>query len=221
MKLDLDFRLLDISLEVYALENHLQLIKTQILHLRTIENKALEEYIKKEKLELDIPEQNILRQECEYKIEVLIPRFFWGAFLVALYAVYETAITEIAKLIQTSQKQEVSMNDLKGGLLKRAKKYYKNILTFNLCDCTKTWQRIEMLAELRNAIAHVNGRIDMLKPGSQRKIKAWEQQNIGISSDSNFLLVDEIFSEETFSTIRLSIEDLVKRYKEWDTNIKK
>lgn len=218
MKLNVDFRLLDVSLEIHALEDHFELIRTQISHLSEVERSTLDEFRRKEKLTPEDPEWDFARQECDHKVEFLLPRFFWGPFLITLYAVYETAVTEIARLIQTTQRQQKSMNELRGDFLKKANKYYKNILHFELCNNNKTWERIKMLAELRNAIAHVNGRIDMLKKNSRDKIKTWEKQNIGISSYYNFLLVDENFSKETFIQVRLSLETLVERYKNWDTH---
>ena len=218
MKLNVDFRLLDVSLEIHALEDHFELIRTQISHLSEVERSMLDEFRRKEKLTPEDPEWDFARQECDHKVEFLLPRFFWGPFLITLYAVYETAVTEIARLIQTTQRQQKSMNELRGDFLKKANKYYKNILHFELCNNNKTWERIKMLAELRNAVAHVNGRIDMLKKNSRDKIKTWEKQNIGISSYYNFLLVDENFSKETFIQVRLSLENLVERYKNWDTH---
>jgi hypothetical protein len=217
MEFNFDFRLLDVSLEIDALDDHFQLISTQIEHLRKIEQSSLEEYRREKKLTPDDPEWDMSRQEFNHKVEFLLPRFFWSPFLVTLYAIYETAVTEIARLIQRSQGNNVAMNDFRGDLLERADKYYKCILEFELCSSNKTWERIKMLAELRNAIVHVNGRIDMLKEKSRNKIQSWKNQNIGISAHYNFLLIDETFAKETFAQVRLSIEDLVERYKKWDT----
>jgi len=217
MKIKVDFRLLDISLELHALEDHYELIEKQLLHLGEAEKSALDEYRRKENLTPEDPEWDLARQECEQKVEFLLPRFFWAPFIVALYAVFETGVTEIARLLQKSHAQEIGIDDLRGDFLERANKYYKNILKFTLCDDDKTWQRIKMLAELRHAIAHANGRLDMLKEKSRRKVRAWEKQKIGISSYYNYLLIDSAFAKETLTQIRFSLESLVERYKDWDT----
>ena len=99
MKLNVDFRLLDVSLEIHALEDHFELIRTQISHLSEVERSMLDEFRRKEKLTPEDPEWDFARQECDHKVEFLLPRFFWGPFLITLYAVYETAVTEIARLI--------------------------------------------------------------------------------------------------------------------------
>lgn len=220
MEIDLDFRLLDISLEIYALQDHFELIKKQIPQLIEVEKSVLKKYRQKENLNPEDPEWDIPRQEFDEKVEFLLPRFFWGPFVVSLYAVYETAITEIAKKIQTGLGCKIALNDIRGDLLERANKYYKNILNFELCNNNTTWQRIKMLSEIRNAIAHVNGRLEMLNSKTQQKIKSWEDQKIGISTYHGYLIVDERFSKETYGEIRFTLEDLVARYKEWDTEQK-
>jgi len=217
MKIKIDFRLLDVSLEIHALEDHLNLIKKQISHLIHVEQSALDEYRQKEKLKPEDPEWNMAQENYDHRVEFLLPRFFFGAFIVNMYAVFETAVTEIARLIQTAQGQEISMGDLKGDFLERANKYYKSILHFELYSDNKTWQTIKMLAELRNAITHVNGRLDMLNENSRSKIKNWGKQGVGITSYYNYLLIDENCARETFTQIRLMLDDLVERYKEWDT----
>ncbi len=220
MKIKVDFRLIDVSLELHALEDHFDLIEKQLDQLSKTEQAALTEYCKKEKFTPEDPEWDLARQECDQKVEFLLPRFFWGSFLVSLYAVYETSVIEIANLIQKTQKQGIGINDLRNDFLERAKKYYKHILNFELCSDQKTWQQIKILSILRHSIAHANGRIDMLKEGNKRKIKAWEKQNIGIDSYYNYLIVNSSFARETLEKVSVSLRDLVDRYKEWDTKNK-
>ena len=166
-----DFRLLEVESELYALEDHLNLIEGQMEKFQRKERLRLDTYIRTEKLSSEDPEWHMAIQEYDERIEFLLPRFFRGPFLVALYAVYESAVTEVAQLMQQSLSQGISLKDLKGDFLERVKKYYKHILNFNLCTEDKEWQGINILTELRNAFAHVNGRMEMLKEKSRRKIK--------------------------------------------------
>ncbi|MBU4209361.1 MAG: hypothetical protein KKD12_06795 [Proteobacteria bacterium] len=220
MKINVDFRLLDVSLELHALEDHYELIEKQISNLSHAEKASLDEYRKKENLRPEDPEWDFARQEYDQKVKFLLPRFFWGPFIVSLYAVFETSVIEIARLIQKSQKQGIAINDLRGDFLERAKKYYKNVLKFELCSDINTWQRIIILSEVRHAIAHANGRLDMLNENIKKRIKALEKQKLGISSYYNYILLDSYFSKETFSKVRSLLGSLVERYKEWDTKQK-
>jgi hypothetical protein len=138
--------------------------------------------------------------------------------LVSLYAIYESAVTEIASLIQKQKSITISINDLRNDFLDRAKKYFKNILYFELCPVKIVWQRIAMLSVLRNAIAHANGRIEMLKPEIKRKIISWEKQKVGISLIDGFVIIEESFLRNTLELVSASLNDLIERYKKWDDN---
>ena len=216
--MNIDFRLLDVSLELHALEDHYELIEKQISILRHAEKKTVDEYREKENLTPENPEWDKAREECDHKVEFLLPRFFWGSFIVSLYAVFETSVIEIARLIQKSQNQGITINDLRGDFLERAKKYYAHVLNFELCGDNNTWERVKVLAELRNAIAHSNGRLDMLNEKRKKRIHGLEKQNLGISAYYNYILLDSVFAKETFLKVRSLLESLIVLYKEWDTN---
>lgn len=211
-----DFRLLEVSGELYALEDHLRLIEGEIERIEKDERLRVDAYIKKEGLCPDDPEWHAALQEYDHHIDFLLPRFFRGPFLVALYAVYESAVTEIARLIQEKKGQKITINDLKGDFLERAKKYYKHILEFDLYSEQKAWHRVKMLSELRNAFAHVNGRLEMLNKKSRETIQKWERQNLGISSYDGYVICEARTVEDIFDTVRASLDDLVARYKHWD-----
>ena len=220
MKIDFDFRLIDVSLELFALEDHLELIEKQMESLQKSERDILDTLIRKEKLSPEDFEWHEAIHNYDLRFDFLLPRAFRGSFLVALYAVYESSVTEIARLIQTSKGQSIALGDLRGDFLDRSKKYFKNILQFDLCNDNKVWQRIRMLAEIRNAIAHVNGRLEMLNTGSRGKIRNWEKQGVGIENYNGYLVVNAGFTKEIFDLVRSSLEELVERYKDWDSKRK-
>ena len=222
MKIDFDpklydFRLLDVSSEVYALEDHLDLVEKQIEYMRKTEDDKLKAYIKKEKLAPDDPEWHEANQNFDQRFDFLLPRVFRGPFIVALYAVYETSVTKIARLIQESMGQSIALGDLRGNFLDRSKKYFKHILKFDLCNDQKAWDRIKMLSVLRHAFAHANGRVEMLKYESRKKIKNIEKKGIGIEDFNGYLVLNAEFTKETFRIVRSPLDELVERYKYWDS----
>lgn len=219
VKINVDFRLLDVSLELSALKDYLETLEKQIEHIKKSEQEVLDATIKKMNITPDDPNWHFEYQTYDHRMEFLLPRFFRGPFFVSLYAVYESAVTEIARLIQKAQGQAISIDDIKGeDFLDRAKKYYKHILHFELCSDNSAWQQIKMLSEIRNAIAHTNGRIEMLRGKSKERILDWEKRNIGIESQWGFIIIDAEFLQKTFSCVQTSLEDLVERYKQWDNS---
>jgi len=214
----LDPRLLDIDLELFALDYHLNLIEEQIRNKAAFESVLSEKKIKKRGLTPNDLEWHEEQRELDYIIDFLLPRFFRAPFIISLYAVYESGVTEVAALIQKNKELSFSINDLRGDFLERAKKYFSDVIKFQLCSDNKSWQRISMLSELRNAIAHANGRIEMLNKGTKQKIKNWEKERVGISSITGYIVFEERFLRDTFSLVSASLNDLVERYKKWDDN---
>ncbi len=211
----IDFRLLDASIELDALEEHLQLIENQMELIQKTARREFDTYIQQKHLNQHDPEWHSAWQNYNYRIDSL-PRFFRGPFLVALYAVYESIVTEIARLIQVKQSQQININDLRGDFLKRAKRYYKHTLKFDLYSDEKVWQQVRMLSILRNVFAHANGRLDMLNERSRTIIQNRAQQNLGISTYDGYVICEANIVADIFSAVRDSLEDLIERYKHWD-----
>ena len=211
-----DFRLLEVTGELYALDEHLKLIENQMKHIKKKERLKLVSYIRSEGISPDTADWALANDEFNYLIETLLPRFFRGSFLVAFYAVYESGVIEIARLIQRKQSQSISMDDLKGDFLNRAKKYFKHVLNFDLYVKDNEWEKVNILSELRNAFAHANGRMEMLKQKSRENITNWERQKKGIITDSGFIVCDAKIVSDIYQVVGSSLEDLVDRYKKWD-----
>jgi hypothetical protein len=221
VKINVDFRLLDVSLELHALEEFLATMEKQIDHIAASEKLSLEAAIRNQNITPDDAEWQFEHQDYDHRVEFLLPRFFRGPFLVSLYAVYEASVTEIARLLQKGQGRAISIDDLRGAdFLNRAMKYYRHILNFELCTDNSAWQQIQMLSEIRNAIAHTNGRIEILQESAKKRILDWEKKRIGIDTNWGYIVVDRAFVERTFSKVQSSLNDLVQRYKQWDTDYK-
>lgn len=215
-----DFQTVEIELELSALNYHLDLLEKQINKLVQREQLSLRTKIAELKITPDDPEWQYEHQEFDYIVEFLLPRIFRAPFIVSLYAVYESAVTEIAALIQKQKGIAIFINDLRGDFLDRAKKYFKDVIGFQLYFDKLAWDRITILSVLRNAIAHANGRIEMLNKGTKQKITNWEKQKVGISSMSGFVVIEESFLRETLRLVSASLNDLVERYKQWDDHQK-
>ena len=91
-----------------------------------------------------------------------LPRVLYYPFLVSLYGVYESVVTEIVSFIQEGNEQKNSFADMKGkDFLDRANKYFRITLKYELSQNNQTRERIRILTELRHAIAHANGHLTL------------------------------------------------------------
>ena len=212
MQIKIDLRLLGVSMELSTLETHIELIEEQI----TRGGEAAERQFRDKRRELNCDDEtdwDLLRQERDYQVDFVLPRVLRIPFLVTLFTVYEAAVTEIASLVQEKKGIRISIDDLKGGLLNRAQKYYGSVLEFQLSQGTQHWQRISLLFDLRNSIAHTNGRLDLVKSQRKRKIL----RNPGVSEYLGCIVVNADFLQESFMLVKEELEGLVDRYKQWDT----
>ena len=212
MSINLDFRLLEVSMELIALEKHLELIESQIEQQQKEAQSVMEAKIFELGLDSET-EWDLPRQEFCYYVDSVLPRVLRNPFLVSLFAVYESAVTEIAKLIQAREGTKTSICDLNGRVLKRYKKYYENVLQFQLSLGNDSWQRLILLSDLRNVIAHTNGRLDLVDKRARKEIL----MTAGVKDELGYLVVEGDFLKETFALVKEDLEGLIRRYKEWDT----
>ena len=144
--------------------------------------------------------------------EISLPRFFYGPMITTLYAICESAIIEIANYLKKEKKCPLAMKDIRGGnFLDQVQKYYKHVLQFDLINDGDVWRRFKALLILRHAIAHANGRLDMIEEKRKRQIRELVKIHDGISTSNGFLIVSEDFIVDTYSTMRRAFDDLIKR----------
>ena len=187
-KITLDFRLLGVSMELVVLERHLDIIEKQIEQGRKTADDEVR--IQSQRLDPDNPddaaEYNLLIQERDFEVDFIHPRVLPGPFLVTLLAVYESAVTEIARRIHKSKGERISLEDIRAtDFLSQSKKYYDGVLQFELSTSNKRRQRIRLLSKLRNVIAHANGRIETIGIEKAEKLLGWP----GISRELDCIIV--------------------------------
>ena len=204
-----DFRLIEIEVELGILEEQLEHIEEQI---KLGQTRAEEEFAPNTPSE-DESDWDMRRQQYDYAIEVILPRIWQSPFLVSMFSVYETAVTEVAGLIKEKQGRQIGLDDRRRDFLGRSKKFYKEVLQFKLSTNNERWKRLRVLYDLRNIVAHMNGRLEMVGQERRKKILKYE----GIKDSYDYLVVSGSFLRETFALVKDDVEDLVARYREWDT----
>ena len=212
--MDVDLRLIEIEMELRTLKTDIKIIEDQIRQGE--EDAKCQLHDKWRKLKrlncADPAEWDILHQERDLQVDFVLPRVLRIPFIVTLFTVYEAAVTEIAGLAQKETGLQISIDDLKGGLLDRAKKYYCSVLELQLSKGTQHWQRIKLLFDLRNSIVHTNGRLDLVN--SKRKEKILKDD--GVRECWGCIVVDANFLRESFAIVKEELEELMDRYKQWD-----
>lgn len=216
----IDFRLLDVELELSDLNYYVDFLEKQIRERQADYRSELQKIIKEERLTPDDSDWQIV-DVYEHMADFWIPWVFRAPFIISLYAVYESSVTKIANLIQKQRGIKIPINEERKTFnLDRAKECFDDILNFSLYSDKTAWERIRTLSTLRHAFAHANGRIEMLTDNIKDKISIFERQKIGISSENGFIVLEEGFLRDTLSMVSHSLNDLVERYKQWDNHQK-
>ena len=221
-RMTVDFRLVETLFELSALEKHLKLVEEQLKHSAQLDKQGLEEILEKYGLTPDDVDWHWETDEYSRNVGFVYPMVLRNSFLVSLYSTTESATTEIARLIQKKKAQKVALDNIRrGGFLDRAKKYYKQIPDFNLCENNQTWERLRILAGLRNAIVHANGRLEMANKKNRNQINKWIKLDMGIECRHGYILVSEQFVQDTSDEVQTYSKDLVQSYKDWDDKFKR
>lgn len=206
-----DFRFVEIEYQLWALGAYLGLLEKELPNLGEQARLEVLERLREQKVKPDDPEVDIAFQELYELVDHVLPRSFRNSLLVAMWAIYESAINEVAVHLQKEMHSSLGLQDIRGkDPLVRARKYFDHVLKFPLCTDDRAWTRLEMLIVLRNAIAHANGQMSAISVDVRKKIEGWARQNIGICADEN-LALSRGFLQETYSVVNESLRDLVKR----------
>jgi len=135
--------------------------------------------------------------------------------LVELWAVFESGIVEIAKYLQKEEGYSIGIEDLRASNdFERAQIYYDRVLRFPLIISDDVKARLNVLLLVRNAVAHSNGRIEVIKKNRLSMIQDWEKKHGGISTDGDYLNLTAAFVETMAQTVKTSLDDLIARVKE-------
>lgn len=214
-ELTIDFRLVEIELEITTLKEHVTLIEEHISHATKEAKKKRDDGLQSLTSDSDYEyEADMLNFEYSYLTESFLPRVYRSPFIVVLFAVYETTVKEIAELIRSAQGQTVGLK-IRGGsgdLLTEANTYYRDVLGMELSRNEENLKRLEVLKDVRNVIAHNNGRSEMASE-KQRNVLLKE----GLDHGYGWVLVPKSFLADMHNVVSEELEGLVAMYKAWDS----
>lgn len=213
-KINIDLRFVEVLYELDATAKYISSFEAQLPSLVKQEEENAFDRIREEHLNMDDGEADLIRQELYDLTENVLPRFFRNAILVTVWSIFESAIIDIAKELQSERRKVLNIDDLKGDFLERTKKYFHHILDVPLNVGDKEWQRINMLRVLRNAIAHCNGRVETItKDKDLKDIQNWEKNRIGLSVAAGNLMFSKDFIEETYDCVNSFLTNLIAEVK--------
>lgn len=220
MEVVVDFRLIEISLELDSLKEFLSSIDEQETFLSKVRWNELLEEIKLKSLEGNDDEWNIASQKYHYLTEHVYPKALRGSYIVSLWATFESSLTEIAKFIQTRKRIELKLSDIRGNnILDQSKKYFAHILNFDLMISDESWQKIEEIYLIRNCFAHTNGRIDALKQNDRERLFKVKRVTSDICQMYGYVFLEKVFLHNSFNLVDTELRRIIEQVREWDDKV--
>jgi len=205
-----DLRFVEIFHELYALEDYINSIESQLPDL--IEKEKEKAY--QNRPENDPIEWQQKEQELYELIEDVLPRYFRNPIVVTLWAIFESAIIEIAKEIKDQQGLPIELDDIRGDFLERTNKYFNHIIKFSIDVHGSSWQQFRKFYLVRNAIAHGNGRLDNIKNREDLKTKlGLEKENTEIATEDGNIVCSPNFIRKTYSVVLDFLSNITERVK--------
>ncbi|WP_029655100.1 hypothetical protein [Marinobacter daepoensis] len=145
----------------------------------------------------------------------ILPRLQWYSQLMVAYGYFEKVLNDFCGEFRDSDKISLSLKDLHGQGIERARNYLVKVVGLEKAFCTPDWQAIKLLGVLRNSVAHRDGFVDYEPepPKSTysklRKIKGVELRREVMNQDDAQIFFDEKVVIEALSVFDSFIRNLI------------
>ena len=209
----IDFRFSDIRYELWALGQYLDLMERELPALSDADRIGAREMFSHPASREDPSEADFAYQAADEMEERVIPRLFLAPFIISLWSVFESATIEVSEYIAKQKGTNARISDLRGDFLSRAKKYFEDILGYELCLAKDCWEELRALNDIRNAFAHGNGRLSALPSRQFQRIEKITAQYKGLEIDEGFLLPSMSYVRARYESVFNLLDDLIGRVK--------
>lgn len=79
--------------------------------------------------------------------------------LITLFSFFEHELNKVCNLFQITENYKVSLSDISGSGIERAKRYLSKVVSLDLDPDTPEWNEVKNIQALRNLIVHADGRL--------------------------------------------------------------
>lgn len=212
-----NFDLIDIKYEISILEQQLNTISKEYERHKKQSKKTTDKQIKKNDFnpndQRDEAEYWILVDEHKHLVNDVLPRILINPFVVSLWSLYETAISDLSDLIKGKENVELSLYDINGAhFTAKAKKYFDHVLNFPFNITDQLLEDVKIIVNLRNGVAHGNSRLNSLKKSLVNDLRSGNINGVDISRMGDFFVLKPEFSKWSFGVLKSHLDDLMSEY---------
>jgi hypothetical protein len=187
LNLDLDFPGISFGYESWALESYLNVLEEQISHAQAQYRLRAERELAKEKTKIEYLEYGAKLSEIDEAADNQIPRFFRIAAIISIWGLFESFITDFAVYVGKRDGIGFAFRDVRAhNFRSQTEKYFEGVLRIQLPWSPQERECLVRLQELRNFIAHRNGRLIDLPHKKEKEIRNLVAKiaNVGIDGSS-------------------------------------
>jgi hypothetical protein len=196
LNVDLSYPGISFGYESWALDSYLKVLEDQISHARDQYRLRAERELEKTKAELGREEYWSKLTQIEDAAEKEIPRFFRIGALIPIWGLCESFLSDFATWVGKRENAKLSFRDVRAPNFRaQIEKYFEGVLHIDLPWSSEEKERLGHLQELRNFVAHRNGRLMDLTPDKERDIKALVAKVSGITVEDSSLVVSAAYIE--------------------------
>jgi len=197
---------------LWGLEEYLVAIEEQLSHLKAQYRVRLKARLKRDGRRMHKDDIEFAEYEVTQLTEELFPRLLRGAYLVALWAAFESVVTDMANYAKSEYKQPFGLDELRAGdFLAQAEKYYVRVLHLDLFTDRVDRKHIEMLKGIRNALVHDNGHIDGLPKEVHERLKRSKPAETGVELRDYYIIPTADGLRHYFSVAKRCLEGTYER----------
>ena len=201
---------MDLEHELWSLAKYRALLEEQLVFLR--EQELLRARAAQDRAATDEGERDLALQQVEILVYEVLPRFYRGPFLISLWAVFESGVIEVAEYIRKTRSRTLKLRDIRGRDKKEEwDKYFTHVLNYPLGVEGPTWQQLDELRQVRNVLAHANGRLDLSDENTRQQIERWCAEGRGLSSHYGLLLFSEEYTRQAQVLVTEVLSSLTDR----------
>lgn len=199
-----DFRFIEVEYELFVLKRHIHLVEEELERIRAQVSGQFDTS------KTQCEEIQYERDRLQQLTDLDLPLFFRGPIVVSLWAIFESATREIADEIGRKEECGIALKDIKGGALDCRIKYFDKILKFSISRDGVELERLDSLYDIRNCIAHNNGRLNAMPEHKRTRIKHIATCNTeGLEISSDYLLLKSAFVYQSFYLVDRVLKDLI------------
>lgn len=203
----IDLRFVDLEQEVHVQRDYITMLAT---HLPAI--------VETERARIQALYDSLPPDECfglafvERELDEGIPtRAFVAASIIGLWATYETSVGDVADIARGRLDVKLELDDLRGNFLERARRYFRDVLRFELHTASADWPVLCDLAEVRNIFAHAAGRVRHRSKDKRERLLQLTRRHPGLAVHDDILVADTTAATHFHAVVARSLTDLFAR----------